>query len=69
MSADPARDRVAILLGLRIGGAVLVALGLYMWLGGGIAGGYDFGTILVVTGLIGSLLLPALLVRRWRTPR
>jgi hypothetical protein len=64
-----ARDRFAILAGLRAGGAALMAVGLWMWLGGSLAGRYGFGTILFVAGAIGGLVAPALLARRWRTPR
>ena len=64
-----ARDRFAILSGLRAGGAALMAVGLWMWLGGSFAGTYGFGTILFVAGAIGGLAVPALLARRWKTPR
>lgn len=62
-----ARDRFAVILGLRLGGAVLLALGLYMGLGGSIAGGYGFGAVLAVAGAIGTFLVPAILTRRWRS--
>ena len=64
-----ARDRFAILAGLRAGGIALMAVGLWMWLGGSFAGAYGFGTILFVAGAIGALALPAVLARRWKTPR
>lgn len=64
-----ARDRFAILSGLRAGGLVLMAIALWMWLGGSFAGAYGFGTILFVAGAIGAFVVPALLARRWRTPR
>ncbi len=56
--------RRALVLGLRIGGVALMLLGLYMWLGGSIAGGYGFGTILVAMGLLGTFALPWLIARR-----
>ena len=56
--------RRALVLGLRIGGVVLMVLGLYMWLGGSLGGGYGFGTVLVVTGAIGTVALPWLIARR-----
>jgi hypothetical protein len=71
-SDDPdkrARDRFAILIGLRVGGAVLMLLGLWMVLGGSLGGNYGFGGVLVVVGLIGLIVVPKLLARRWRTPR
>ncbi|WP_419826352.1 hypothetical protein [Sphingomonas sp.] len=64
-----ARDRVAILLGLRIGGAILLAVGLYALLGGAVEGGAGVGAVLAVLGASGAVLVPAILVRRWRTPR
>jgi hypothetical protein len=64
-----ARDRLAILLGLRFGGAVLTLLGLWMFLGGSVAGAYGFGGVLFVAGLVGLLVVPKILTRRWRTPR
>lgn len=57
-------DRAAILLGLRIGGAMLCLLGLWMFLGGSVAGHYGFGGVLFVVGLIGLVALPRLLARR-----
>lgn len=72
MIEDPdtrARDRFAVLVGLRLGGAALMLVGLYLWLGGRIDGARDFATLLVVVGAVGALLVPRLLARRWRTPR
>jgi hypothetical protein len=67
--ASRARDRFAILSGLRAGGVVLMAIGLWMWLGGSLGGRYGFGTILFVVGVVGAFVVPALVARRWRTPR
>lgn len=64
-----ASDRLAVLLGLRIGGAALLLIGLWMLLGGSFAGRYGFGGVLIVMGVAGAAVLPALLARRWRTPR
>jgi hypothetical protein len=64
-----ARDRLAILLGVRFGGAVLTVLGLWMFLGGSLAGSYGFGGVLFVVGLTGLLVIPKILTRRWRTPK
>jgi hypothetical protein len=64
-----ASDRLAVLLGLRIGGALLLAIGLWMLLGGSLAGRYGFGGVLFVAGLTGLFGLPWLLARRWRGMR
>jgi hypothetical protein len=64
-----ASNRLAVLLGFRIGGAILCLLGLWMILGGSLAGNYGFGGVLMVVGLIGLIVVPKLLARRWRTPR
>lgn len=56
--------RRALVLGLRIGGVVLMLLGLYMGLGGSVAGGYGFGAVLAVMGAIGTFVLPWLIERR-----
>lgn len=64
-----ARDRFAILIGLRTGGAVLMLLGLWMFLGGSLGGNYGFGGVLFAIGLIGLFVVPKMLARRWRTPR
>ncbi len=72
MTPDPdkrARDRFAVLSGLRLGGIVLMLIGLWMFLGGSFAGRYGFGGVLFVVGLIGGVVVPQFLVRRWRTPR
>jgi hypothetical protein len=58
-------DRLAILLGLRIGGAVLALIGVWMLLGGSLAGRYGFGGVLVAMGVVGVAIVPALLARRW----
>jgi len=64
-----ARDRFAVLAGVRLGGALLMLLALWMGLGGSLIGHYGFGGVLFVVGLIGTLLVPRLLARRWRTPK
>jgi hypothetical protein len=71
-SGDPdkrARDRHAILLGLRVAGAILCGFGLWLALGGSIAGHYGFGGVLVVMGLIDLIVVPKILAHKWRTPR
>ena len=72
MTSDPdkkARDRLAILLGLRAGGGVLIALGLWMVLGGSLGGAYGFGWVLLVAGIAEVVVVPKLLIRAWRTPK
>jgi hypothetical protein len=72
MTPDPdkqARDRFAILMGLRAGGGALILLGLWMLLGGSLGGAYGFGAVLLVMGFIGMIVIPQILARRWRTPR
>jgi hypothetical protein len=64
-----ASNRLAILLGMRIGGAILCLLGLWMMLGGSLGGRYGFGGVLLVVGLAGLVVVPKILARRWRTPR
>lgn len=64
-----AANRLAILIGLRVGGAILCLLGLWMALGGSLGGRYGFGGVLAVVGLVELVVVPALLARRWRTPR
>jgi hypothetical protein len=64
-----ARDRFAMLMGLRAGGAALMLLGLYALLGGSIGGEYGIGGVLVAVGMLGLVVVPQILVRRWRTPK
>jgi len=64
-----ARDRFAIITGMRLGGAALMLLGLWMMLGGSLGGQYGFGGLLFAMGLAETIVVPRLLARRWRTPR
>jgi hypothetical protein len=64
-----ARDRFAIITGVRLGGVVLMAIGLWMMLGGSLDGRYGFGTVLFVAGFVETMLVPKLLARRWRMPK
>jgi hypothetical protein len=64
-----AANRFAILIGLRVGGAILCLLGLWMILGGSLGGRYGFGGVLAVVGLVELVVVPKLLARRWNTPR
>jgi hypothetical protein len=76
MTPDPkaiddkrARDRFAVMTGLKLGGVVLMMLGLWMMLGGGLGGQYGFGGVLFVMGLAETIVVPRLLARRWRSPK
>jgi len=69
------RDRLAatrftILSAMRASGVVLMLLGLWIWHGDLLrAGGWPaVGMPLFAVGFVESLLLPALLARRWRSP-
>ncbi|WP_019831260.1 hypothetical protein [Sphingomonas sp. PR090111-T3T-6A] len=76
MTPDPkaiedkrARDRFAVMTGLKLGGVVLMLLGLWMMLGGALGGRYGFGGVLFVVGLVETIAVPKLLARRWRSPK
>lgn len=65
---DAARDRWMIIQAVRLGGAVLILVGILiryevipapLWA----------GIVLMLAGLVDFFLLPTLLARRWRTPR
>ena len=65
---DTARTRFAIISLVRLGGAVLVAIGMLSiadaidW----IPTGLDYAA--VAAGLFGAMIAPRMLARRWRTP-
>ena len=76
MTPDPkaiedkrARDRFAIMTGLRLGGVMLMLLGLWMMLGGALGGQYGFGGVLFMVGLAETIVVPRLLARRWRSAK
>jgi len=65
---DPAKTRWILLNVLRIGGIVIMVIGLVIWRKG--IGGYQddlVGKALFVIGLFEALLLPAMLRRAWRS--
>ncbi len=64
-----AQSRLIILLTLRAMGVVAMLVGLGIWLGGYTPGHGGLGTAAFLLGAACSFLLPALLARRWRTPR
>jgi hypothetical protein len=62
---DPARSRVAILLLFRLVGAGLLAAGFARWVKGG--GEPDPGAaVIMMVGFILLLVVPMLLMRRWK---
>jgi hypothetical protein len=65
-----ARSRFAALSAMRAGGVVLMVLGMWIWWGDVLReGGYTrIGFPLFVIGFTGSLIVPQILLRRWRTP-
>ncbi|MET0269918.1 MAG: hypothetical protein ABW173_05770 [Sphingomonas sp.] len=65
-----ARTRFAILSAARASGVVLMLFGLWIWYGDLLdtGGNARVGSILFVAGFAESLVLPQILVRRWRTP-
>jgi hypothetical protein len=70
--ADPvddtrARNRWAAINVARLGGVALTVLGI-MVLSGEVELPRVAGWIALVVGLAGALVLPGVLVRRWRTP-
>lgn len=66
-----ARTRFAILSALRASGAILMLIGLWIWLGDILrAGGWPgLGVPLFALGFVESLILPPVLARRWGAGR
>lgn len=67
-TAREAQNRLVILLTVRALGVVAMLTGLGIWLGGADTRP-GLGTVLFVFGAGLSFLAPALLARRWRSPR
>ncbi len=65
-----ARVRFTIISAARVSGLVLMLFGLWIWYGDLLdtGGNARVGSILFVAGFAESLVLPQILVRRWRTP-
>lgn len=65
------RSRFAVLSAARASGAVLMLLGLWIWHGDIVReGGFvALGGPLFILGFLESLILPQILVRKWRSPR
>ena len=78
MSSDPTggvseatwRNRFILMNLVRIGGTVVVLIGLAMWHSDWIrpGGAMDIGLPLALIGLVISFFAPKWLARRWRTP-
>lgn len=69
MSDDPARIRFFILSGVRLGGGVLMLLGLVIASGRWAGWPPEAGIAAVLAGAFGFAVAPRLLARRWRTPK
>jgi hypothetical protein len=67
MTDDPARTRFFLLSLTRLGGAVLLMLGLVVASGRFEAVPRGVGIVMVMLGAFGFALLPRLLARRWRS--
>jgi hypothetical protein len=65
------RSRFAALSAMRAGGVVTMLLGMWIWWGDVVrVGGHTpIGFTLFAIGFAGSLIVPQILVARWRTPR
>lgn len=66
--SDPAKGRWIMLNALRIGGLIFMAIGLLIWRKG--IGGFQdemIGKAVFLIGLIETLIIPAVLRRRWRS--
>ncbi|WP_337192535.1 hypothetical protein [Novosphingobium silvae] len=67
---DPAAARFAMINGTRILGVACVVVGMLMASNRLFASTPDWiGYVLIVNGLIDAFLLPAIMVRKWRTPK
>jgi hypothetical protein len=67
---DPAKARFLMLQVARLGGILIVGLGVMLWRTDAIAGSPQpiAGKALLALGLFISLVVPALLRKRWRSP-
>ncbi len=68
MTPDPAQNRWMLINVLRVGGIIMMVIGLLIWKKN--IGGYQddlVGKIIFVLGLFETLVIPALLRRAWRS--
>ena len=70
-TTDPAKPRFIVLQLARLAGVALAAIGVLLWQTPSIGGTPQPvpGKALFAIGLFLTLVVPALLRRRWRTPR
>ncbi|AGH49133.1 MULTISPECIES: hypothetical protein [Sphingomonadales] len=66
-----ARTRYTIISAMRASGALLMVLGMWIWVGDILrAGGLPAaGVPLFAIGFLQSLIVPQILARKWRTPK
>lgn len=64
------RNRFIMMNMVRIGGTVIVLIGLYLWHTDSVreGGAIEIGLPMALIGLVISFLAPGYLSRRWRTP-
>jgi len=68
MNDDPARNRFFRIQAVRLLGVACVVLGMLI-AAGRIECPVWLGYLLIANGLVDVLILPAVLARRWRTPK
>ena len=62
------RRRFVVLTVMRAGGVVMMLIGLWIMLGDLLQDGDKVGGAIFIVGAVESLLLPALLASKWRSP-
>jgi hypothetical protein len=67
--SDPAKTRFLLLGLLRLSGVILAFLGIAIVMKRLVEPAEIIGGVLIAIGALEVLLLPILLVRRWRTPK
>lgn len=67
---DPAQNRLLLLTLARVGGLVLAGIGLLLWQTTLFGVPHPLsGRVLIAVGLFEMLVVPPLLLRRWRAPK
>lgn len=67
-AADPARARFMVITLLRLSGMVLMLLGMGIMATGMVEPRDIVGGAIFLAGALDALILPRLLIRKWRTP-